>query len=155
MPWERKVPHSCGLKGREIFWQPTSAINASITGSSRFKRSFVPSSRPMRSSLTNATFGIEKPLATFQAATLCHLLHPGHRPSALALGWDLSARWAGRPLSRPLGTTSPKFVPGLPPVGGRFLRPLTRTAEKPGTDVGDVARKPAASTLPCRGVDVD
>jgi len=47
--------------------------------------------------------------------TLCHLLHPGHRPSASALGWDLSARWAGRPPSRPLGTTSPKFVPKFAP----------------------------------------
>jgi hypothetical protein len=58
-----------------------------------------------------------KTLATFQAARRCHLLDPGHRPPASALGSVLPARWAGwagddgfaQPRPRPLGLPSDAF----------------------------------------------
>ena len=59
--------------------------SASIIESSRFKRSFVRSSRLMKSNLTSAMFGTEDsrgPSGRREVAPV----NPGHRPSASALG---------------------------------------------------------------------
>ncbi len=73
----------------------SSAINVSITGSSRSKRSCVRSSRPTRWNLTNATCGIEG-LAALQAAGGVVPVDPGNRPAASSLGSDLPALRAGK-----------------------------------------------------------